>query len=87
MLKRKIGELNLQEKAFVVPTIGLICFGAMGYFLGELCGSYMDEWQMRPITTMISSLWLDKYLLLPALSIAVGVLLYRGMICLCNLKN
>ena len=87
MLKRKIGELTLQEKAFVVPTIGLICFGAMGYFLGELCGSYMDEWQMRPITTIMSSLWFDKYLLWLVLSIAVGVLLYRGMIYLCSLKN
>lgn len=87
MLKRKFIELNWCEKAFVVPTIALICFGAMGYFLGELCGSYMDEWQMRPITTIMSSLWFDKYLLWLALSIAVGVFLYRGMICLCNLKN
>lgn len=87
MLKCKFIELNWREKAFVVPTIALICFGAMGYFLGELCGSYMDEWQMRPITTIMSSLWFDKYLLWLALSIAVGLLLYRGMGCLCNLTN
>ena len=58
---RSIYKLNWREKAFVVPSIALICFGAMGYFLGELCGSYMDEWQMRPITTIMSSLWFGYF--------------------------
>lgn len=84
---QSFNKLNWREKAFIVSTIALICFGAMGYFLGKLCGSYMDEWQMRPITTIMSSLWFDKYLLWLALSIAVGLLLYRGMGCLCNLTN
>ena len=74
---RSIDKLNWREKAFIVPTIALICFGSMGYFLGKLCGSYMDEWQMRPITTIMSSRWFDKYLLWLALSIAVDLLLYR----------
>ena len=87
MLKRKFNELNWREKAFIVPTIALICFGAIGYLLGELCGSYMDEWQLRPLNTIISSLWFDKYLLWLVLSIAVGVLLYWGMGHLCNLKD
>lgn len=87
MLKHKFNELRWHEKAFIVPTIALICFGAMGYFLGELCGSYMDEWQFRSVDSIVFFLLQEKYLLWLALSAVVGFLLYRGIRYLRNLKD
>lgn len=80
----KIKKLAWQEKIFVWATIALLAFGIMGYFLGELCGSYLDEWQTPSIDSIINALLFDKYLLWLALSIAVGVLLYKGMNYLCK---
>lgn len=77
-------DMQWQEKAFALPTIAVLAFGIMGYFLGELCGSYLDEWQFRSLYSIINSLLYDKYLLWLALSIAVGVLLFRGMAYLCK---
>lgn len=79
--------MEWREKAFVLPTIALICFGSMGYFLGELCGSYMDEWPICSASSVLSSLWYDKYLLLLAVSIVAGVLLFRGMTFLCKAND
>lgn len=80
----KIKKLVWYEKVFVWATIALLAFGIMGHFLGKLCGSYLDEWQTPPIDSIVSSLFFDKYLLWLALSIAVGVLLYKGMNYLCK---
>ena len=87
MLKHKFSELNWYEKAFMVPTLALICFGTMGYFLGEICGSYMDEWQFQSIGSIVFFLLQEKYLLWLALSAVVGFLLYRGIRYLCNFKG
>lgn len=84
MLMDKIKKLAWQEKVFVWATIAMLAFGIMGYFLGELCGSYLDEWQTPSIDSIVNSLLFDKYLLWLALSIAVGVLLYKGMNYLCK---
>lgn len=79
MLVCKFKSLKWQEKIFILSSIALILFGAMSYFLGELCSGSPDEWQLRPIDSVISSLFIDKYLLWLALSIVIGMLFCRGM--------
>lgn len=77
-------DMQWQEKAFALPTIAVLAFGIMGYFLGKLCGSYLDEWQFRSLYSIINSLLYDKYLLWLALSVAVSVLLFHGVAYLCK---
>lgn len=84
MLIHKFKNLEWRVKSFVLPTVALLLFGIMSYFLGEACGSYLDEWKIRSVDRILSSLVYDKYLLWLAWSIFVGFLLYRGMIYLCK---
>lgn len=84
MLIQKFKTLKFHSKVLVFPTIAILLFGTVGYFLGELCGSCLGEWRFRSSFSIINSLLFDKYLLWLILSVGVGVLLYLGLDYFCK---
>lgn len=68
-----------RKNAFILPTIGLLAFGVLGYFFGQMYGGSLDEWPLRPAEAVVSSLMTGRYLPYLTISIAVGILLYYGL--------